>query len=101
MAFNNNLLFSLTNLYSFLYLYQFRKYPFERKTADLILAYYVKENFEEDKTNLAKIEEQVNAYYIHNLSANCFRETNYRKLHLLVQILNKLNSSSCNFFFVS
>lgn len=56
----------------------FRKYPVERKTHNLKVPYFVKEEFHiEYKGSLRRIERQVEEEYISNLRANCFRERSY------------------------
>jgi DnaJ homolog subfamily B member 12 len=59
----------------------FRKYSYERKTNNLEVPYYVRENFERDyKGSIHRIESQVEDDYLSNLRASCFRERNYSKL---------------------
>jgi DnaJ family protein B protein 12 len=55
-----------------------RKYSYERKTNNLEVPYFVKENFERDyKGSIRRIEQQVEEDYLSNLRASCFRERNY------------------------
>ncbi|XP_064602453.1 LOW QUALITY PROTEIN: dnaJ homolog subfamily B member 14-like [Liolophura sinensis] len=56
------------------------KYPVERKTHNLKVPYFVKEEFHiEYKGSLRRIERQVEEEYISNLRANCFRERSYKE----------------------
>ncbi|KAH7932087.1 hypothetical protein HPB51_029504 [Rhipicephalus microplus] len=57
-----------------------RKHQYERKTINLQLSYYVKENFmAEHKSNIYRIEMDVEADHIANLRSSCFREKNYKE----------------------
>ncbi|KAH6947991.1 hypothetical protein HPB50_022404 [Hyalomma asiaticum] len=57
-----------------------RKHQYERKTMNLQLSYYVKENFmAEHKSNIYRIEMDVEADHIANLRSSCFREKNYKE----------------------
>ncbi|GFR73911.1 DnaJ homolog subfamily B member 12-like [Elysia marginata] len=56
------------------------KYRIERKTANLRINYYVKDDFRaEFKSDLRRIERAVEEEYIGQLRSNCFRERNYRE----------------------
>jgi len=56
------------------------KYAFERKTTNLEIPYFVKENFEKDyKGSIARIEAQVEEDYLTSLRGQCFRERNYKE----------------------
>lgn len=55
------------------------KYQYARKTLNLKLQYYVKENFmAEHKNNIYRIEMDVEAEHIANLQSSCFRERNFK-----------------------
>ncbi|CAG2164392.1 unnamed protein product [Oppiella nova] len=57
-----------------------QKYSYERKTQNLEVPYFVKENFErENKGSIRRIEQQVEEDYVSNLRASCFRERNYKE----------------------
>ncbi|CAG2117417.1 unnamed protein product, partial [Medioppia subpectinata] len=57
-----------------------QKYEYERKTSNLEVPYFVKENFErENKGSIRRIEQQVEEDYVSNLRASCFRERNYKE----------------------
>jgi DnaJ family protein B protein 12 len=61
-----------------------RKYSYERKTNNLEVPYFVKENFERDyKGSIRRIEQQVEEDYLSNLRASCFRERNYSTIFLI------------------
>lgn len=56
------------------------KHQYERKTLNLKLPYYVKETFmAEYKSNIYRIEMEVEADHIANLRSSCFREKNYKE----------------------
>ncbi|RUS71089.1 hypothetical protein EGW08_021150 [Elysia chlorotica] len=56
------------------------KYRIERKTANLHINYYVKDDFRaEFKSDLRRIERAVEEEYIGQLRGNCFRERNYKE----------------------
>ncbi|KAK8771080.1 hypothetical protein V5799_025676 [Amblyomma americanum] len=56
------------------------KHQYERKTMNLLLPYYVKENFmAEHKSNIYRLEMDVEADHIANLRSSCFREKNYKE----------------------
>ncbi|GFY37435.1 dnaJ homolog subfamily B member 1 [Trichonephila inaurata madagascariensis] len=56
------------------------KYYYERRTNNLDVPYYVKENFLQNyKNTLPKIERQVEDEYIMQVRTSCFRERNYKE----------------------
>ncbi|KAH9361560.1 hypothetical protein HPB48_001437 [Haemaphysalis longicornis] len=56
------------------------KHQYERKTLNLKLPYYVKDTFmAEYKSNIYRIEMEVEADHIANLRSSCFREKNYKE----------------------
>ncbi|KAI1292181.1 DnaJ -like protein subfamily B member 12 [Halotydeus destructor] len=56
------------------------KYINERKTTNLEVPYYVKENFEKDyRGSIRRVEAQVEEEFITNLRGACFRERNYKE----------------------
>ncbi|PSN48438.1 DnaJ subfamily B member 12 [Blattella germanica] len=57
-----------------------RKFPIQRKTLNLKVPYYVKENFHtEYQGSLRRLEITVEEEYITNLRHSCYREKNYRE----------------------
>ncbi|XP_054156176.1 dnaJ homolog subfamily B member 14-like [Oppia nitens] len=58
-----------------------QKYQYERKTQNLEIPYFVRENFDKDnsKATIRRIEQQVEEDYVSNLRASCFRERNYKE----------------------
>lgn len=57
-----------------------QKYAYERRTSNLRVPYYVKENFNVDyQGSIRKLEAQVEEEYIANLRGSCFKEKNYRE----------------------
>jgi hypothetical protein len=57
-----------------------RKFPVQRKTLNLKVPYYVKENFHtEYQGSLRRLEITVEEEYVTNLRHSCYREKNYRK----------------------
>ena len=53
-------------------------FNYERKTQNLHVPYFVKQNFNtEYKGNLRRLEQQVEDDYLSNLRSNCFRERSY------------------------
>ncbi|XP_076318094.1 dnaJ homolog subfamily B member 12-like isoform X1 [Tachypleus tridentatus] len=61
-------------------LIQTSKYFHERKTNNMKIPYYVKENFASDyQGNIRRIEVQVEEEYVANLRTSCFRERNYKE----------------------
>ncbi|XP_055935754.1 dnaJ homolog subfamily B member 14-like [Argiope bruennichi] len=56
------------------------KYPYEKRTSNLRVPYYVKENFaSEYQGSVQRLEAQVEEEYIANLRGSCFKERNYRE----------------------
>lgn len=56
------------------------KYPLLRKTSDLKIPYFVKENFERDyKQIITNIEQEVNHDFTKNLRTRCFKERNHKE----------------------
>ncbi|XP_064458439.1 dnaJ homolog subfamily B member 14-like [Ornithodoros turicata] len=56
------------------------KYLYERKTLNLQLPYYVKENFmSEYRNNIYRIEMDVEGDHVANLRSSCYREKNYKE----------------------
>ncbi|GFY63866.1 dnaJ homolog subfamily B member 12 [Trichonephila inaurata madagascariensis] len=56
------------------------KYPYEKRTSNLRVPYYVKENFASDfQGSVQRLEAQVEDEYIANLRGSCFKEKNYRE----------------------
>ncbi|CAN7994194.1 unnamed protein product [Ixodes hexagonus] len=56
------------------------KYQYERKTLNLELSYFVKENFmQEHRSNIYRVEMEVESDHIANLRSSCFREKNYKE----------------------
>ncbi|XP_076368277.1 dnaJ homolog subfamily B member 12-like [Tachypleus tridentatus] len=56
------------------------KYIYERKTSNLKVPFYVKENFaSEYQGSIRRIETQVEGEYVTNLRTSCFRERNYKE----------------------
>ncbi|GBN36118.1 DnaJ subfamily B member 1 [Araneus ventricosus] len=56
------------------------KYPYEKRTSNLRVPYYVKENFASDfQGSVQRLEAQVEEEYIANLRGSCFKERNYRE----------------------
>lgn len=56
-----------------------QKYSVERKTSNLRIPYYVKDNFATDyQGSIRRLEAQVEEEYIANLRATCFKEKNYK-----------------------
>ncbi|CAL1283723.1 unnamed protein product [Larinioides sclopetarius] len=56
------------------------KYYFERRTANLDVPYYVRENFLRNyEDSLERIERQVEDEYILSIRTSCFRERNYKE----------------------
>jgi len=60
-----------------------RKYTHERKTRNLGVVYYVREDFSSsrDGTSLNQIERHVEEDYIIDLQHSCYRERNNSKCH--------------------
>jgi hypothetical protein len=57
-----------------------RKYPVQRKTLNLKVPYFVKENFHtEYQGSLRRLEISVEEEYVTGLRQSCYREKNYRK----------------------
>ena len=60
--------------------FSFSKYTHERKTANLGVPYFVKEDFMKDnRGGMRRIEQNVEEDYVGNLRSNCFRERSYSK----------------------
>ena len=58
----------------------YRKFPVQRKTLNLKVPYYVKENFHtEYQGSLRRLEITVEEEYVTNLRHSCYREKNYSK----------------------
>ncbi|GIY36683.1 dnaJ homolog subfamily B member 12 [Caerostris darwini] len=56
------------------------KYPYEKRTSNMKIPYYVKENFASDyQGSVQRLEAQVEEEYIANLRGACFKEKNYRE----------------------
>ncbi|KAG8182477.1 hypothetical protein JTE90_020396 [Oedothorax gibbosus] len=56
------------------------KYPYERRTSNLRVPYFVKESFTQDfQGSIQRLEGQVEEEYIANLRGSCFKEKNYRE----------------------
>jgi hypothetical protein len=61
-----------------------RKFPVLRKTLNLKVPYYVKENFHtEYQGSLRRLEITVEEEYVTNLRHSCYREKNYRKYNCM------------------
>jgi DnaJ family protein B protein 12 len=57
-----------------------RKFPIQRKTLNLKVPYFVKENFHtEYQGSLRRLEISVEEEYVTNLRHSCYREKNYSK----------------------
>ncbi|XP_035217586.1 dnaJ homolog subfamily B member 14-like [Stegodyphus dumicola] len=57
-----------------------QKYSIERKTSNLKVPYFVKENFATDyQGSIRKLEAQVEEEFIANLRGSCFKEKNYKE----------------------
>ena len=66
----------------------FRKFSIQRKTMNLKVPYYVKENFHtEHHGSMRRLEMSVEEDYIQNLRQACYREKNYSKLIILHSVL--------------
>ncbi|GAB6028294.1 hypothetical protein CHUAL_002471 [Chamberlinius hualienensis] len=84
-----------------------QKYSILRTTNRWQIPYYVKENFNQEfKTNIRRVEEQVEDEYVNNLRNACFREMNYKEGLLwrarsygdseLLHKANSLKTPSCD-----
>ena len=59
---------------------RFSKYPFERKTSNLGVQYYVKQDFHDKyKGSINKLEREVENEYIIGLREQCYRERSMSK----------------------
>lgn len=57
-----------------------RKFSIQRKTMNLKIPYYVKENFHtEHQGSMRRLEMSVEEDYLQNLRQACYREKNYSK----------------------
>ncbi|XP_054707142.1 dnaJ homolog subfamily B member 14-like [Uloborus diversus] len=57
-----------------------QKYAYERRTSNLKVPYFVKDNFATDyQGSIRRLEAQVEEEYIANLRGSCFKEKNYRE----------------------
>jgi len=72
------------------------KYNIQRKTNNMKISYYVKENFHSEFTgSLRKLERQIEEEYIQHLRNACFREKSYKE-NLLWQARYSGNSNLLN-----
>ena len=79
MIFKIHLYYMLTCISSLLY----SKYPVSRKTSNLNIPYFLRKDYHmESRTELRRIERQVEEEFVSNLRNSCWRERSYSKLNI-------------------
>lgn len=70
-------------------IFTFRKFSVARKTNQLKIPYYVKDNFHSEyQGSVGRLEASVEEEYLNNLKHSCYRERNYSECWWNLTICN-------------